>query len=134
MNRFRKIAFICLLAILVLGLGVSYCFVRFSKSCHPVPFSIQAENDLLAITTQLRTYELYSLRLPTTEQGLKALIEKPTVPPIPRRWEQLMEKFPTDPWGNPYQYRLNSQNNPPTFELFSFGPDGKPNDDIYLKE
>ncbi len=129
MKRFLKIAIVCLLAFLVLGLSM-VCKTGKGLEISPI---IQAENDLNAITTQLRTYELFCLQLPTTEQGLKALVEKPTVPPIPRKWEQLLAKIPEDSWGNPYQYRLNSQNNPPTFELFSFGPDETPSmDDIFL--
>jgi general secretion pathway protein G len=130
MKRFLIISVICLIAILLLG---GYIFFKMGPSL-AVSSTIRAENDLNVLSTQLHTYELYSLQFPTTEQGLKALVEKPTIPPIPRRWEQMMEKLPKDPWGNPYQYRLNTLNNPPTFELFSFGPDGNPNDDIYFKK
>jgi len=131
MKRFLIISVICLLAILALG---GYIFKKMGPSL-AVSSTIRAENDLYVISTQLHTYELYCLQFPTTEQGLKALVKKPTIPPIPRSWEQMMVKLPKDPWGNPYQYRLNSQNNPPTFELFSFGPDGIPSmDDIFLEK
>ena len=114
MKWFLKISVICLLALLVLGGSIIF---KTGPGLAISP-TIQAESDLNAITTQLRTYELFCLQFPTTEQGLKALVEKPTIPPIPRRWEQLMEKLPMDPWGNPYQYRLKPQKNPPTYDLY----------------
>lgn len=95
----------------------------------------QVKADITAITTQLRTYELFCQHLPTTEQGLKALVEKPTVPPIPIRWEQLLKEIPKDPWGRPYQYRLHENETPMTFDVLSPGPDGIPSaDDIHLEK
>jgi len=87
--------------------------------------TIQVENDINAITTQLRTYDLFSMSLPTTEQGLEALVNKPSTPPVPRRWEQLMAKVPMDPWNTPYVYRNPGSRNPSGFDLFSLGPDKK---------
>ncbi|MDX6766360.1 MAG: type II secretion system major pseudopilin GspG [Candidatus Methylacidiphilales bacterium] len=99
------------------------------KGTTEVAKKIQVDNDLNAITTQLRTYELFSLSLPTTEQGLEALVNKPSSPPVPRRWEQLMATLPTDPWNSPYVYRNPGTHNPGSFDLFSLGPDKKESDD-----
>ena len=79
--------------------------------------------DVQSLTTQLRTYEAQNLFLPTTEQGLRALVEKPATEPVPPRWRQLMEKPPIDPWGMPYQYRNPGKHNPTKFDIFSMGPD-----------
>lgn len=85
--------------------------------------------DLNNITTQLRTYDLNSLQLPTTEQGLEALVRKPSTPPVPRRWDQLLSEVPLDPWGTPYVYRNPGIHNPSSFDVFSLGPDKKESDD-----
>lgn len=89
----------------------------------------RVEADIQAISTQLRTYEMLNLTYPTTAQGLDALVNKPTIEPIPRRWRQLMESVPLDPWGNPYQYAYPGKRNPGGFDLYSLGPDRKESDD-----
>ena len=63
---------------------------------------------------------------PTTEQGLQALIEKPVIEPIPRKWEQQMEAPILDPWGRPYVYRYRGwwNRSDEQYELFSLGEDG----------
>ncbi len=80
--------------------------------------------DIATITTQLRVYEMQNLTLPTTEQGLDALVERPTSEPVPQHWSKLMErKGLLDPWGMPYQYVYPGKHNPQGFDLFSMGPD-----------
>ena len=76
----------------------------------------------------LDAYQLDSGRYPTTEQGLKALVEKPTTPPVPDNWRgpYLSKKeLPLDPWKNPYGYVCPGTHNP-DYDLFSGGKDGKP--------
>lgn len=84
-------------------------------------------SDIEAIKMQLRTYEMLNYRMPTTEQGLKALVTQPTTEPRPRRWKQLMKEVPLDPWGNEYVYRNPGKSG--GFDLYSLGPDGKESDD-----
>jgi general secretion pathway protein G len=85
--------------------------------------------DLLMISTQLNLYESLSGKYPTTEQGLRALVERPTTGPVPDRWYQLFRELPKDPWGHTYFYRCPAGI---TYDLFSAGPDGVPDtaDDI----
>lgn len=66
---------------------------------------------------------------PTTEQGLDALVKKPTTDPQPRKWRRLLESVPLDPWGTPYQYEFPGKKNPEGYDLYSFGPDRKPSED-----
>ncbi|HSB97341.1 MAG TPA: type II secretion system major pseudopilin GspG [Spongiibacteraceae bacterium] len=82
--------------------------------------------DFKNIETALKLYKLDNFSYPTTEQGLMALVEKPTVDPIPRNWKTggYIEHAPEDPWGNVYKYL-----NPPEFghgeyDLYSLGADG----------
>ena len=84
----------------------------------------QARNDMMAITNCLEIYRLNAGVYPTTEQGIKALVEKPAVAPIPKLWMRIMEKTPVDPWGHPYQYRFPGKKDPAKYELFSLGKDG----------
>lgn len=88
----------------------------------------RVDSDIEAISMQLRTYEMLNYRMPSSEQGLKALVTQPTTEPRPRRWKQLMKEVPIDPWGNEYGYR-NPGKGGKGFDLFSLGPDGKESDD-----
>ena len=65
-----------------------------------------ARTDVNNIMQALKLYKLDNQRYPTTEQGLQALIAKPTSGPAANGWKAggYVEKLPKDPWGNPYQY------------------------------
>ncbi|MGB2817111.1 MAG: type II secretion system major pseudopilin GspG [Burkholderiaceae bacterium] len=67
-----------------------------------------AKQDIASIMQALKLYRLDNGRYPTTDQGLLALIAKPTAEPVPSNWKQggYIERstVPTDPWGEPYKY------------------------------
>jgi general secretion pathway protein G len=92
-----------------------------------------AQNTCQAFKTSLIQYQTVCGRLPTNQQGLAALSEKPTTEPKPPRWNQFMEKIPLDPWSNAYVYRVPGVRHPKSYDVFSAGADGKPDtdDDIY---
>lgn len=75
----------------------------------------------------LDDYEADCGKFPTTEQGLDALKKKPTTAPIPDNWQgpYLKKANTTDPWGKKYQYRFPGVKNATTYDLFSYGADGK---------
>jgi len=83
-----------------------------------------ARTDIRTISATLKTYRLDNGQYPTTEQGLKALAERPTAAPVPANYpsEPYLDEVPVDPWGNPYVYVLNGTR----FELKSLGRDGRP--------
>lgn len=88
--------------------------------------TIAARQDIASLSQALKLYRLDNHRYPATEQGLQALIVKPTSAPAPPNWKPggYLERLPNDPWGNPYQYL-----NPGIrgdIDVFSFGADGKP--------
>jgi general secretion pathway protein G len=86
-----------------------------------------ARTDVNNIMQALKLYRLDNNSYPTAEQGLGALIAKPTVQPVPGRWRPYLEKLPQDPWGRPYQYI-----NPgikAEIDVMSFGADGQPGGD-----
>jgi len=76
-----------------------------------------------AIKDALEQYKLDNGFYPTTEQGLKALVEKPNTPPVPIRWRQYLDKVPKDAWDQDFIYVSPGVNKP--FELRSAGPDRK---------
>ena len=63
-----------------------------------------ARTDVNNLMQALKLYKLDNQRLPTSEQGLQALIAKPSSGPIPTNWKPYLEKLPNDPWSRPYQY------------------------------
>jgi len=69
-------------------------------------------------------YHLNAGSFPTTQQGFKALVEKPTLAPAPTRWVQVLSKIPVDPWNNLYIYRFPGKKRAGEFEVISKGPDG----------
>lgn len=85
-----------------------------------------AKQDISTMMSALKMYKLENQRYPTTEQGLQALVEKPTSGPIPKNYRNggYIEKLRMDPWGNPYQYM--SPGVKAEVEVFSYGADGKP--------
>ena len=94
-----------------------------------------AKADLKTLAGALDRYEVDSGRFPTTEQGLAALLVKPSSAPEPKSWKGPYidgRELPKDPWGNPYVYRFPGERNTQGYDLYSAGPDGQPGteDDI----
>ncbi len=87
------------------------------------------------LSTALDLYEIDNGHYPTTEQGLKALNQKPTTAPEPPNWSGpylKRKKIPLDPWGHEYQYVCPGIHNTEEYDLFSLGPDGvESSDDIF---
>lgn len=84
---------------------------------------VKVKQDIFAIQNALDLYKLDSGMYPSTDQGLLALVNKPTTPPVPRDWKSdgYLQDVPSDPWGNAYQY----MNDNDKVRIFSFGPKGK---------
>ena len=82
-----------------------------------------AKTDIANIVQQLKMYRLDNQRYPTAEQGLQALIAKPTSGPIPNNWKPYLDKLPNAPWGRPYQYL--SPGIKGEIDVMSFGADGQ---------
>jgi general secretion pathway protein G len=81
-------------------------------------------SDFQSLSSALKTYKINAGHYPSTEQGLQALVERPTIPPLPAEWVKLADRVPKDPWGNEYRYRSFPEGYPQPFELISNGPDG----------
>ena len=85
-----------------------------------------ARVDISTIEQALKLYKLDNQRYPTTEQGLQALVQKPTSGPAANGWKEggYLERLPKDPWGNPYQYLSPGIHG--EVDVFSYGADGQP--------
>ncbi len=84
---------------------------------------IAAKSDISAIVNALKLYNLDNMRYPTNSQGLQALIKQPSTAPIPNNYKNggYLDKLPTDPWGNNYQYKNPGKNG--DIDVYSSGPD-----------
>jgi general secretion pathway protein G len=81
------------------------------------------KSNMATIQGALKMYRLDNGGYPTTEQGLKALVERPTAPPVPTSWPQggYLTTPATDGWGKPYEYQSDGS----SFTMRSLGKDGK---------
>ncbi len=86
---------------------------------------IAAKQDISSLVQALKLYRLDNIRYPSTEQGLQALVTKPSIEPIPTNWKSggYLERLPKDPWGNPYLFLNPGRNG--EIDVFSWGPDSQ---------
>lgn len=87
---------------------------------------VAARQDIAAIGQALELYRLDNFAYPTESQGLSALVERPSIEPLPPNWKVggYLKKMPLDPWGRPYIYVPSSDGF--GYEIISLGSDGKP--------
>jgi general secretion pathway protein G len=89
--------------------------------------SSAARSQIEMLVSTLESYRLENQRFPSTEQGLNALWELPSIdPPMSWRGPYLKKAVPLDPWDRPYIYLSPGDMNPNGFDLFSYGADGLP--------
>lgn len=86
----------------------------------------RAKQDLRAIESALDLYKLDNHRYPTTDQGLAALVRRPSGGPEPKNYKEggYLRKLPEDPWGNEYQYLHPGEHG--EIDVYSLGADGTP--------
>ena len=86
----------------------------------------RVRSDYDALNAMILTYAINAGRPPTTEQGLEALVTRPTLEPLPDDWVKIADKVPADSWNQPYHYReLPAKEGSLGFEIRSMGSDGK---------
>lgn len=84
---------------------------------------VKAKQDMASISSALNLYKLDNYRYPTTDQGLEALVQKPTSDPVPKHWRPYLQNLPKDPWGNDYLYLSPGEHG--DFDLYTLGADGQ---------
>lgn len=116
--------------VVVIILGVLATFVVPKILDRPDQARVtKAQADIKAIEGALKLYRLDNGFYPSSEQGLRALVEKPEISPIPRNWKTggyLDQRgAPEDPWGNPFVYRSPAEDGR-DYQIISYGADGEP--------
>lgn len=86
----------------------------------------KAKQDIRVLESSLSLYKLDNFNYPSTQQGLEALVAKPSGDPEPKNYKPggYIQSLPKDPWGNAYQYL--SPGSKGEIDIFSYGRDGKP--------
>jgi general secretion pathway protein G len=124
-RAFTLMELLLVMAILVILLGlVAPRFIGTQKKANENAAKIQIE----MFADPLKTYVLDMNTFPTTEQGLKSLIEAPADLENPKKWRGYLDadEIPKDPWGHDYQYAYPPTHNKRDFpDIWSLGPDGE---------
>ena len=82
-----------------------------------------AQSDISTLMNALKIYKLDNGRYPSSDQGLQALVTRPTTGSVPGNWKSYLDKLPEDPWHHPYQYANPGAHG--EIDVFSFGADGQ---------
>ncbi len=86
--------------------------------------SDRARVDIENLSNALEQYKLDNQDYPTTEQGLEALVRKPSTSPEPAGWlGRYIKELPKDPWGSPFYYECPGRHNEDGFDVWTFGKD-----------
>lgn len=90
---------------------------------------VRARQDIQSLDTALKMYKLDNFSYPSTQQGLDALVQRPTGAPDAPNWKEggYLDRLPRDPWGNPYEYLSPGRNG--EYDIYSLGKDGQPGGD-----
>jgi len=116
-----------MVVIIILGILAGFILPRMLERPGEAR-QMKAMAQIQSIETALKLYRLDNGQYPSTEQGLQALVEPPTVGRLPRHWRRggYLEKgrVPKDPWGNDYVYLCPGLHG--EYDLMTYGADGEP--------
>ena len=89
---------------------------------------VKAKQDILVIESAMELYKLDNGVYPSTDQGIQALVTKPSSEPIPQNWKQggYLKSLPVDSWGRTYHYLDGGGHNPDGIDIFTYGANGQP--------
>lgn len=120
---------------LFLSLATAILWARYGTE-PTVHRNVRPNNDANMILTLCEMYRINNGFYPTTEQGLRAFVEKPATAPHPTRWTALADRVPVDPWGKEYRYACGDpyHQDRTTLRILSAGKDGSfaTEDDLIL--
>ena len=116
-----------LIVITILGILASLVAVRIMDRPGEARVT-NAQLDIKSLENALKLFRLDNAFYPSTDQGLRSLVERPTIGRVPQKWREggYLEKetLPKDPWGNGYLYLSPGVYNR-DFDLWSYGADGE---------
>ena len=119
-QAFTLLEIMLVVAIIALLLATGFAFLGPQIE---VGRATKVTADFRAFDQALATYENFNGFLPTTEQGLQALVTMPDSEPKPQRWYQLMSQLPKDPYQSDYVYVQPGVHNPQGYDIYSKGKD-----------
>jgi general secretion pathway protein G len=114
-----------MLVVLIIGLLIGMA-IKFTAGHLGAAQEVRMRGDIEQLRSHLLVYQSQNGVLPTTEQGLKALITKPDSEPKARNWKPLLEEPLLDPFQQEYFYVQPGKHNPSSYDIFSAGPDRIP--------
>ena len=120
-SAFTLIEIMLVIAIITLLLSSAFYFLGPQIA---IGQDAKLRADFQAIGSALQTYENFNGSLPTTEQGLQALVTPPTTGDKPTHWYQMLTQLPKDPWQRDYVYIAPGKHNPNGYDMYSTGKDG----------
>lgn len=114
-----------MVVVVILGLLATFIVPRIAGRPDEARVA-KARADIRTLETAIDLYRLDNGSYPSTDQGLNALIEKPSGTPEPRNWREggYVKRLAKDPWGHPYQYLNPGEHG--EIDIFSYGADGQP--------
>lgn len=114
-----------MVVVIIIGLLAAFIVPKVIGQVDQAKVS-KAKADIQALEAALTMYRIDNSRFPTTDQGLQALVQKPSDPAI-KNWKPggYLERISKDPWGNEYQYAYPGTHGK-DYDLFSMGADGQP--------
>jgi general secretion pathway protein G len=119
---------VIVLGIIALILGAA---ITFSTGISETARNTAAEAKMRELMSKLEAYRVGAGTYPTQQQGLQALVERPTTAPAPKRWTKQFRELPLDPWGRDFVYLNPGRRDPNTYEILCKGADvDKDDDDI----
>ncbi len=115
------------MVVIILGVLVALIVPQFAGRTEQARRAAAYADINANLATALDMYLLDNGVYPTSEQGLAALQQPPTVPPLPVSWQgpYLKSGNVKDPWGHPYVYVCPGEHNREGYDLYSVGPDGQ---------
>ncbi len=113
-----------MVVVVILGILASVVAPKFFGAAEEARIT-RVKADFAQLDSTLALYKLNNYFFPSTEQGLEALVHKPSGDPEPKNYPQggYLPRLPKDPWGNPYYYVFPGEFGP--YDLYSLGADGE---------
>lgn len=125
MKQYRAFSLIeIMVVVVILGILASIVVPKIMDRPNEARI-VKAKQDVLSIQNALDLYKLDNGFYPTTDQGLLALVDKPTTNPIPPDWKPYLKSLPKDPWHRDYLYLNPGEHG--EIDVFTYGPSGQAN-------
>jgi general secretion pathway protein G len=114
-----------MMVVIIIGLLAAFIVPRVIGQVDTAKVN-KTKADIQALESALTMYRVHNSHYPTTDQGLQALITKPSDPAAAKNWNgPYLERLSKDPWGNDYQYAFPGTHGK-EYDLYSMGADGQP--------